>query len=197
MRSILLFVACAMAFNFALGQPNWTETAEPKRNNRVIIPADYLVYHADFQSIKDFLSLAPERSFLSVRNSDFILEIPSPTGEMITFRVVEHSIMEPGLQAQYPYIRTFAGQGIGENKSATAKFDFTTKGFHAQIISPEGTYYIDPYSPVDLDNYIVYTKKSFYKTKPQHFRTCNPIGDDDQHPFETGAIPVEEKGSRN
>jgi len=174
---------------------SWTESGEPKRQTRYINPVDYKVFSTDFQNVKFVLQNAPDRSEINVRESQFIIEIPTPSGELIPFRVVEHSVMAPGLQAQYPYLRTFAGQGIGENSSSTARFDFTTKGFHAQVIGPEETFYIDPYSPADLDIYIVYNKDSFYETTEKVFPSCDPLGAPSNNPFETDAPEVHIKDS--
>ena len=67
--------------------------------------------------------------------------------------------MEPALAAKFPGIKTYIGQGI-DNPTATTRFDFMPSGFHAIILSNQGTIYIDPYSTKDTNNYISFNKAS-------------------------------------
>jgi len=173
----------------------WSESGEPRSQKRHIIPSSYKVFSTNFIELKSVFQTAPDRTEITVKNSQFIIEIPAPTGELMSFRVVEHTIMAAELQAQFPNIRTFAGQGMGENGSSTARFDYTTKGFHAQIIGPSGSFYIDPYSPSDLDTYIVYTKDAFYENTNKIFPDCNPLGASTTKPFQIDAPEFQPENS--
>ena len=64
-------------------------------------------------------------------------------------------MMEDGLAAQFPEIKTYIGQGIDEPASSV-RIDFTYQGFHAYVISPEGTLFIDPYQKANNNLYITY-----------------------------------------
>src|SRR4030095_15329561 len=88
-----------------------------------------------------------------------ILSIPRPDGSTERYKIVEAPIMEPGLAAQFPDIKTFRGQGI-DNPYSSIRFDYTPAGFHAQVLAPDnGTYYIDPYYHIDADGpYVSYFK---------------------------------------
>ena len=68
-----------------------------------------------------------------------------PDGRMVRFRVWESSIQEPALEAKFPEIKTFAGHGI-DDIYASIRFDIGPRGFHAQVLTINGSYYIDPYS---------------------------------------------------
>ncbi len=124
---------------------------------RVIIPQHYRSASLDVQTMKDFLwSLPDEKNILYNRNSTPILELPMPDGSMAKFHVWESSIQEPALAAKFPEIKTFAGQGI-DDPYATIRFDYNPYfGFSAQILSPNGRVYIDPYAKTDIHNYISY-----------------------------------------
>ncbi|HAS51191.1 MAG TPA: hypothetical protein DCS21_05410, partial [Gammaproteobacteria bacterium] len=87
-------------------------------------------------------------------------ELPMPTGELATFALVEAPVMAPELAARYPQIRTYAGQQV-DNPAVRVRLDWTPQGFHAQVISPEGTWYIDPY--LEPDNvYVSYYKRDYH-----------------------------------
>ncbi len=51
--------------------------------------------------------------------------------------------MAPELAARYPSIRTYSGIGV-DDPTARARFALTPKGFTAQVLSDDGTWYVDP-----------------------------------------------------
>ena len=77
-----------------------------------------------------------------------VLSLPMPDGSFQRFRVTAVNVMPPELAAKFPRIRTFIGEGI-DDPSATARFDITPLGFHAQVLSPHGAVYVDPYGRDD------------------------------------------------
>ena len=86
------------------------------------------------------------------------LELPHPAGGVTLFLVAEAPVMEPALQAQFPEIRTYIGQGVA-NPAETLRMDMTPAGFHAQVLSPDGAWYIDPVTRNDADHYASYYKR--------------------------------------
>jgi hypothetical protein len=93
------------------------------------------------------------------------LWLPTPEGGFARFSVVESPVMEPALQAQFPQIRTYLGQGI-DDPAAVVRFDHTPQGFHAQVLTPQGAWYIDPYSRDDTTHYASYYKRDYRRTSP-------------------------------
>ena len=110
----------------------------------------------DSSAIRSQLALAPA-SLSQSATENSVISVPKPDGTLERFSIYVTSIMAPELAAKFPEIHTYAGQGI-DNPASTVFFDLTPQGFHAQVRSPEGTYYVDPYSNVSSDFYAVYAK---------------------------------------
>ena len=112
------------------------------------------------------------------------LEFPYPDGSMHTFDAVANSTIHPLLRAKFPEINTY--DAINEESGAFAKWDITSKGFHAMIMIPgESTIFIDPYISGNTEYYIVYRKKDFTTDK---LMECS--FDSDISNLENKSIPV-------
>ncbi|MEC8338793.1 MAG: zinc-dependent metalloprotease family protein, partial [Planctomycetota bacterium] len=86
------------------------------------------------------------------------LTLPSPAGGFEQFSIWESPIMAPELAAKFPNIETFVGRGI-DDPTASVRLDFTPQGFHAQVLSSQGTYFVDPFFHQQADGpYVSYFK---------------------------------------
>jgi hypothetical protein len=137
-----------------------TETAiQLNGKHRSIIPSKFKTIELNNEAIKSFLwSLPNETTIGSSFRQTPILEIPMPNGSVAKFNVWETNIQSPELAAKFPTIKTFAGQGITDPYS-TVWITYGPRGFNAQVLTVNGTYYIDPYAVGDINNYISYYKK--------------------------------------
>ncbi len=174
----------------------WADIPDPKRDDQQIVPAAYRTMSVDFESLKAQLLAAPGEG-TSVRESNYILQLPTPDGARAGFKIVEESVMELELQESYPNIRTFVGIGTGDYANAQISLDFTLKGFHAQILRDGKSYYIDPIAPGELNTYIVYTRESFFKANSKVIPSC---GTDDiglPQPGNAGEVPVNGQNANN
>ncbi|MBL7766578.1 MAG: T9SS type A sorting domain-containing protein [Chitinophagaceae bacterium] len=125
---------------------------------RKIIPMEYALAKLDVQSFKlQQLTIPDEASGLSS-----LISLPTPDGGVMNFRIFEVPMMEPALAAKYPQIKTYTAVNV-ENTGITAKIDFTVFGFHAMIMNGEQTYFIDPYSNLNDEWYVVYYKHHYAK----------------------------------
>lgn len=118
-------------------------------------PKEFDLYHLRLSAFKNLVSEAPERFS---GDSNIIIELPTENGKLASFRVYQAPVLESGLQAKYPHIRSYAAQDI-DNPSAVARFSVSPNGVNVMITSGNhSTIYIDPYTK-DKKNYIVYNVK--------------------------------------
>ena len=108
-------------------------------------------------ALKNILAHAPLEDTPEADNAPVILRLPTPEGRFARFRVVESPIMEKGLAEKFPEMKTYLGQGI-DDPAATLRADWTEQGFHAQVLTPEGSFWIDPYTRGNLIVYSSYHK---------------------------------------
>ena len=98
-----------------------------------------------------------------------LITLPTPEGQFEQFAYWESPIMAPELAAKFPEIETFVGRGI-DDPSASVRFDLTPQGFHAQILSASGSYYVDPFYHLEADGpYISYFKTDYLKDAEDGF----------------------------
>jgi hypothetical protein len=99
------------------------------------------------------LATAPPEAAGLARGAD--VPVPTPDGGVLWFRVVEAPVMAPELQARYPEIRTYVGQGR-DVPAATVRISLTPAGFAAMAFTPGGTVYVDSYSRETASDYVAY-----------------------------------------
>ena len=162
----LLFLCSGFALSTA--QTPWRDVSEASFSaggERHIVPQHYRTVQVDAEVLRKTLDVAPRRSIgaTAAKLTPIVLQLPLPDGSTGRFKVVETPVMAPELQARYPSIRCYTGQGI-DDPSARLKCDLTPQGFHAMIASAKyGTVFIDPYSTGDAAHHVVYYKKDYQR----------------------------------
>lgn len=154
------------------------DSPEPASRNRAIVPASYRTIAMDVEEMENFLRTVPDEKAVLAINSTAIIALPMPDGTNLSFSVVESSIMHPDLQAQFPQIRSYSGQGI-EDPSLIARFSYSPQGFNAMILGGFETIFIDPYNRGEISHYISYTKSEFYKTTNKVWDELPPVMGED------------------
>ena len=127
------------------------------------MPRAYRAFRLEANALRGVLNRAPLESAAADPAGAAILTLPMPDGTYSRFAIYDSPIMEPGLAAQFPDIKTYSGQGL-DDPTATIRLDWTPQGFHAMVISSAATVYVDPYSRGDLTNYSSYDKRDFTKS---------------------------------
>ena len=151
----------------AFSQPAWqalSRLPEGRTAAEVWIRADH--FHAvalDHAAMNAILRRALHEDAQPLAASSAVIDLPMPDGSLARFRFVEAPVMAPELAAKFPEIKTYRGEGI-DDPAATVRFDLTPAGFHAQILSPHGTVYIDPAFRGDSRHHTSYYKRDHRRT---------------------------------
>ena len=120
----------------------------------------YRVMRLDRPGLDAVLAAAPREFTAAARGAIVRLELPWPDGGTRVFRIEDSPVMDPDLALKFPELRTYRGQGL-DDPTASVRFDWTPAGFHAIVLSGDGTVYIDPFSPGDVDHYLVYFRRDY------------------------------------
>ncbi len=127
--------------------------------SRWFVPVEYQTTRLNVEQMRSFLAEAPMWFTDGADAKIVVLSLPMPDGRFQRFRIQEAPVMDPVLGAKFPQIHSFAGVGI-EDPTAYLRCDITQFGFHAMVLSGiHGSWFIDPYSREDDENYVTYFKK--------------------------------------
>lgn len=166
----ILLLALSSSYSAFTQNNFWKDILESKiaaaGKQRKIVPQQYRTLKLDTGSLVSFLKTIPKEFTEAAKKSALVITLPMPDGSFNRFRLAETSMMEPGLAAKFPNIKTYNGQGI-DDPYATIKIDWSERGFHAMVLSPIiGSVYIDPYVQETLTSYISYFKKNYRQKTP-------------------------------
>ncbi|MEP7263644.1 MAG: reprolysin-like metallopeptidase [Bacteroidota bacterium] len=166
-KKILIFIGVSVQFNLSYSQNTdfWKEkdiNSIPNHESRYAMPEKYRTFSFDIIRLRSYLTSAPMEFSAETKtaSSQLILKIPMPDGTISRFSIVESPMMEAGLASQFPDFKTYSGQGI-DDPAATLKLSITRFGLHVMILSPKGSFFIDPFDQFSSENYICYNKKDF------------------------------------
>lgn len=162
-KSWFAFLALASAATAAWGDPQaWTSLpqmpAEVAAGPEWVRPTKFAAWRlSDIERLRAVLRSAPMEKEADEPDQPVPVEIaiPKPDGGFSFFAIVEAPVMEPGLAIQFPEIKTYRGQGL-DDPSSNIRLDLTPQGFHASVLGPNGSYYVDPYTQNDTVHYASY-----------------------------------------
>ncbi|MES2161140.1 MAG: M12 family metallo-peptidase [Pseudomonadota bacterium] len=107
------------------------------------------------KGLKQLAQSAPLERTDAAAVSPLIISLPHPDGGYQRFAIVDSPIMEAGLAAKHPEIKTYAGKGI-DDPNASLRMDITPLGLHASVRTPAGAWYVDPQNALDDSVYNSY-----------------------------------------
>ncbi|MGV7105895.1 reprolysin-like metallopeptidase [Flavobacterium sp. U410] len=136
----------------------WTEAKKSGVEVKVSVsresfPVSYKTKSLDLLSFRNQLSNAPERN--SGNYSTVVIELPNANGGFDRFRMYEASNFESELQAQFPEIRSYVGEGI-DDKTAILRLSSDPKGIQTVVFrAGKRSEFIEPVS-TDGSVYAIY-----------------------------------------
>src|SRR3954469_21763906 len=138
-------------------QVEGTPPSDHAGNRADVAPKRFKAYRLNRARIRALLGQAP-RERARGRTRGLVIALPAPSGRLQRFELVESPVVEAGLAAAHPEIKTFSGTGI-DDPDATLRADVTPIGFHPLVRSPKGSWYVDPYYHLDDSVYASYYTK--------------------------------------
>ncbi|MEP0547807.1 MAG: reprolysin-like metallopeptidase [Rhodothermales bacterium] len=175
---LALLLAASPAFAQDLADRLWTDVVSASVTTgaeRQIVPNAYRSVRMDGALMASLLAEAPLEAAPFDTRSGVIVPLPTPDGGFASFRVVEAPIMEAGLQARYPELRTYYGRGV-EAKGSMVRISATPEGFHAFVLGKGGSMLIDPMQALDTEHYVVYRKRDYV---PDQARVLEAFGNEE------------------
>jgi hypothetical protein len=162
----LVLLATCVAPQFAVAQsasPDllWQHVPElppaPANARAPIQPKMFKTFTLDTPMMRAALASAPAENRRLSPDAGVQITLPMPDGTFARFEIEEVALMEPELAAKFPEIKTYRGRGI-DDPAARLHLDINPRTLHAQILSPKGAVYIDPYWHLDGRLYMAYRK---------------------------------------
>lgn len=164
--------AAATPATTQLNQNLWSDISQADivlQGERRVVPERYRTVALDEAVLKNVLATAPMEFSAAAQSTATEIWLPMPDGTMNRFSFVESPIMESGLEAKYPEIKSYVGRGIND-QTAYTRFGWTYKGFHAIIFSDlHASVYIDAYSTNDKVHYISYYRSDYERISAEPF----------------------------
>ncbi len=174
MKPIILSVGLAVTLlnsGPSFASDLWQQVEVAERGSISVSQPDRY-FRGNTQSLEQILSRAGQQNGAEL---DTRIPLPLATGDIKEFQLFETHVMEPGLAARYPEIKTYQLRGI-ENPNFSGRLSATPKGISAMIMSPTETYYLDP----DSDGLFRSYRKS--TQIPAKAFNCGVKGHDSSHP---------------
>src|SRR5437773_2180446 len=121
-------------------------------------PEFYRALRLDETAQRELLRRAPMEFSKAARQTQVVMTLPMPDGTFARFRVEESPVLAPRLAAFFPAIRTYRGQGL-DDSTATTRFASTPAGFHAIVLSTQGTVIVEPAVQGRSGEYVSYNQR--------------------------------------
>jgi hypothetical protein len=118
-------------------------------------PTRFRAVTVDRASLTALAATAPRERTQAARLNPLVISLPKPDGSFERFAISDSPVMEPGLAAKHPEIKTYAGIGIDDPK-ANLRMSLSPLGVHVSVLSPKGTWYVERYHHLDDSLYASY-----------------------------------------
>ncbi|WP_439152809.1 hypothetical protein [Winogradskyella sp.] len=162
MKGKLLLLIVAMTASFAWSQSkvwqnqNSITNTVLKENHQPL--KSYQTFSLNHDVLRQALNGVVQRNDFSM-TSNTILSFPNSEGKLQRFAIKEASVMHSELQARFPEIRSYVGQGV-DDASSVLRFSLSPEGFSGMILSPNGmNTFIEP-AAQNSNSYVVFNRSN-------------------------------------
>ncbi|WP_111683126.1 immunoglobulin-like domain-containing protein [Winogradskyella tangerina] len=159
-KTLLVIVMMASTTLWSQSKVFWqkqTSNASTISNKNHQSLKEFQTFSLNADALRQALNGVPQRNNFAV-SSNTILSFPNSEGKLERYSIKEASVMHPDLQARFPNIRSYVGQGV-DDASSIIRFSLSPYGFSGMILSTDGrNSFIEPMSQ-GSDNYIVFSRK--------------------------------------
>lgn len=140
--------------------------SQPDDRNKSDLPRFYNKVKLDKKNFLSLINNAPLEFTQEAKTASFIITLPMPDGSFIPFKFVESPIFDKSINPKSDEIeiKTYNAQGLND-PTIKARFGWTINGFHAMIISLQGTIIITPLEQNNTTDYISYRKSDINKSE--------------------------------
>lgn len=135
----------------------WTNVILSPDAHRASVYGPCVGLHLDENQFERILATATIE-FSNQRNK-LVLEFPAADGTLESFEVYHSTIMEAGLAAKFPNIKTYLIKGI-DDAGKQGRLSVTSNGLKAQIWSTEDTYYVERMNKNKSGAYFLYKRSA-------------------------------------
>ncbi|WP_320815990.1 zinc-dependent metalloprotease [Flavobacterium sp.] len=150
-KKLLLSIFSLLVFNLGFSQTEkaWSQVTSQnilknKNVERESFPQDFKLMQLNVSALKQVLNGASDR--FSKNAKSVIISLPNTDGVLERFEVFEASNFDAELQAQFPDIRSYAGNGI-DDKYARLRMSIDPRGIQTMIHrADKGSEFMEPYS---------------------------------------------------
>ena len=151
MKKLLLITVCLFVANLCFSQKDvlWHRTfSENVKKNKYVeresFPQLFELMTLEISVLKQSLNGVSDR--FSKNAKGIIISLPNSEGNLERFEIYEASNFDSDLQAQFPEIRSYAGNGV-DDKHARLRMSIDPRGLNAMISRADnGSEFIEPYS---------------------------------------------------
>lgn len=130
----------------------------PEGSVAYIHPDNAQALEIQINDLRTQLAVVPSEEEFAAGASPVEVALPGPDGTVQRFAVIDAPVMAPELAAQFPEIRTYQGTSV-DDPATRLRMDITPQGLHVQVLSPSGSWYIDPYFQNRDDVYVSYHRR--------------------------------------
>ena len=178
--AVVLLVAIAAPS--AMAASPWADAAPPTRAEAAdplaldIARSDVNFVKLNFKAIESQLRTAPEPTPSGTAgraSTPATITLPMPGGELQRFRIWQTQVMAPGLARLHPGTTSYEGESVSD-ASARVQISSGPTGFHAQVLTPHGSWYVDPFVGADQSLYASY-KRADLRAGSQRFQELAPV----------------------